>query len=121
MRRFNYTKEELLEYIGEFMFNFGFEFRLLGEYEIHLENHHCVLTFFTERYEESLVLILTDKKTGNKYGYHELFLMKGRPEIAELKKHKEILISKLLSAITLLEEHISAELNGDFSSLKNVT
>lgn len=119
MKSFDYSREELYEFIGEFMAKLKFKPTLIrvGTYELHLENQHCFLTFFTERYYESLALIMTDKKAGEKYSYPELFSAKGNPAIVDVEEHEEILISKLKIVITFLEEYMALELNGDFSNV----
>lgn len=119
MRKFLSNNGELFEKMHSFIKEYSFQFRRKSTYEICLENEHCLIFFYTEKYEDTLITILTDKKTEKRYTYVDLFLAKGSPSsfLVRGTSEKDELMSKVLETISFFEAYASRELKGDFSLL----
>ncbi|MEL7219793.1 MAG: hypothetical protein AAGJ93_00660 [Bacteroidota bacterium] len=119
MRKFLFDNGKLFDEMHPFAEEYGFQFKRKSAYEICLENEYCLISFYTEKYEDSLVTILTDKKTKKRYSYVDLFLAKGSPAPFLLQETSEnnVLISKVITTINFLKTYAIGELEGDFSAM----
>ncbi|MEZ4986317.1 MAG: hypothetical protein R2795_14970 [Saprospiraceae bacterium] len=119
MKKFLSNDGELFIKIRPFVKEYGFQYKYKGTYGFALENEYCLVSFGTERYEDSLITILTDKKTEKRYTYVDLYLAKGSPTLflVEGKSENNGLISKVLETIEFLKAHADSELKGDFSTM----
>lgn len=119
MRKFLKNNGEIFDKIESFVQEYAFDFKRKSTYEFHLENEYCLLEFYTERYEDSLVFILTNRVTQKRYSGIELVSLKGGADLFSKISltSDELLEKKILETIDFLKLYVSRELNGDFTSL----